>query len=105
MATTIRTASTGGSLAVACRYCSTTPQACPDRQTTRARLASAGESEGVSGLVDAPDLAQGMADLAHGGAGTQRVAHRVEHVVTALGCPPQCVQGALHVVGGSFCAQ
>ena len=39
---------------------------------------------GVGRLVDAPDVAQGVADLPDGRPGAQRVVHGVEHVVACL---------------------
>src|SRR5688572_9266333 len=42
-------------------------------------------SEGLAGDVEAPDVAQGVADLAAGGAQPQRFAHGVEQVVGAAG--------------------
>src|SRR5215472_15555276 len=56
-----------------------------DRKARKAR------SVDVWRLVDAPDITQGVADLAHGGAGPERLAQRVEQVLRACGGPPEVV--------------
>ena len=56
--------------------------AAPSVQSAAGAGTAAG-SEGVARDVDAPDLAQRVADLADGGPRPQRLPHRVEHVVGA----------------------
>src|SRR5690606_20339525 len=60
-------------------------------------------SEPLGRPVAAPDLPQGVAHLADRGPGAQRLAHRVEHVLTAGRGPAQVVQARGHlgaVAGG-----
>ena len=67
--------------------------------TAPARLCR-GHSEQVGRPVGAPDVAQRVADLADGGPRPQRVPHRVEHVVAALGGPAQRVQRPVDLAAG-----
>src|SRR5215472_7820049 len=59
----------------------------------------------VGRLVDAPDIAQRVAHLTHGGAGAQRLAQRVEQVVRCARRPPELVDPPRELLGVPAAAQ
>ena len=56
-------------------------------------------------MIDAPDLAQRVANLAHRGLGAQRLPERDEHVLRPRGCLPEVIDPALPLTGVPRTAQ
>src|SRR4051794_8384694 len=72
----------------------------------RSRASAGRPLKPLAGLVGAPDVAEGVADLADGGPGPQRLLHRVEDVGGAAGGILQVLEVAvdrgLIAVGAEF---